>query len=147
MPQPIAIRVSKRLPAPATTLFVLVSRYENAVRVIDGLKSMVPAGAQTSGVGARFDAMIRVGPRVVQARVELAEMAEDRLVRWVATEGDDRSILFELKPVAETTTAVRLTITYQRAAGLGASVLAPVVEEAVRSRAKRTLDRLGDLSA
>jgi uncharacterized membrane protein len=141
-----SVRVSRRLGSPVHELFVLVSEAEHAVDVIEGLEQMTPIGELAAGVGARYRAALRVGPKTVQADIELEELIEDRLVRWRASNGDERSITFELRPV-EDHTAVRITVTYERADGLSATLLAPVVEEAVRERARKTLDRLAALSS
>ncbi len=139
------VRVSTRIDAGAHELFVLVSEHENAMRVIEDLEELTPLGARTRGIGARFHAVLRLGPKSVNAEIEIEELVSDRLVRWRSSHGDDRSITFEFREVEELT-AVRMTVTYERPEGLGAALLAPVVEEAVRSRARGTLGRLRELA-
>ncbi|MGO9197739.1 MAG: SRPBCC family protein [Acidimicrobiales bacterium] len=140
------IRATTRVPASVPDVFSLVSEPQHAVTVIEGLEKLSPIGRQVSGVGARFDAVLRLGPKTVSARIEIVELIEDRRVTWASTGGDNRSITFELREV-ERATAVRLTISYARAEGMSAILLAPVVEEVVRARARETLARLRELSA
>lgn len=139
------VRVSTRIVAEAGALFQLVSEPDKAVRVIEGLESLEAIGPQTTGEGARFAAVMRLGPKTVRAEVELAAVEQDRSVTWVSSHGDDRSLAFELRELDEAT-AVRLTVTYARPEGMSALLLAPVVEETVRARAKGTLERLRELA-
>ena len=145
MPEMPTVRVNTRIPVAVPEVFPLVSRAEHAVAVIEGLEELSPIGEQDAGVGARFDAVLRLGPKTVSAQIEIAELVENRRVTWSSTGGDNRSITFELREV-EQITAVRLTIAYERPDGLGAILLAPVVEETVRSKAHHTLARLRELS-
>ncbi|HET9091440.1 MAG TPA: SRPBCC family protein [Acidimicrobiales bacterium] len=139
-----SVRVSTRIDAPAEELFPLVSRHEHAVRVIDGLEQLRPLDLDGHVVGARFEAVLHLGPRTLRTEIALAELVELQLVRWVATGGDHRSLLFEFREVEEAT-AVRLTVSYERPGG-PALLIAPVVEETVRARARATLDRLRELA-
>jgi hypothetical protein len=140
-----SVRVSTRIAADAHDLFVLVSEHRNAVRVIEGLEQLTPIGKRTRGVGARFDAILRIGPKSVRAEIEIEELVTDRLVRWRSSHGDDRSITFDFRR-AEGATAVRITVTYEGPEGLSGALLAPVVEAAVRERARGTLDRLREVA-
>ncbi len=141
MPELTAVRVNTRIPAAVPVVFSLVSEAEHAVAVIDGLEQLSPIGRQDAGVGARFDAVLRLGRQTVSAQIEIAELVENRRITWSSTGGDNRSITFELREV-EQSTAVRLTVVYERPEGLSAILLAPVVEETVRSKAHHTLSRL-----
>ena len=145
MPATTTVRASATIQAPATVVFGFVSEYKHALQVIEGLEDMSPLGHQTSGVGARFHTVLSLGPKTVSAEIEIVELVEPRIVTWASSGRDSRSITFQLEEAGESTT-VRLTIAYERAETLSAILLAPVVEEAVRSRAHRTLDRLRELS-
>ena len=122
MPEMTTVRVNTRIPVAVPEVFPLVSRAEHAVAVIEGLEELSPIGEQDAGVGARFDAVLRLGPKTVSAQIEIAELVENRRVTWSST------------------------IAYERPDGLGAILLAPVVEETVRSKAHHTLARLRELS-
>ena len=140
-----SVRVSTRIAARAEELFPLVSRHEHAVRVIEGLQQLRPLGLDGDVVGARYEAVLHLGPRTLRTEITLAELVPLQRVRWVGTGGDQRSLLFELRRVEEAT-AVRLTISYERPGGPGLLV-APIVEETVRARARATLARLRELAA
>ncbi|MHB1988386.1 MAG: SRPBCC family protein [Acidimicrobiales bacterium] len=147
MPRTTTVRSTTTLRASPREVFELLSDYERAGLVIEGLKELSPVGGQASGVGARFQAIMHLGPKTVTAQIELTDLVQDRLVTWAAVDGDNRSISFELdetedKAVAMRLTTVALTITYERGDGLPATLLAPVVQESVRSRARDTLQRL-----
>lgn len=137
--------MSTSIDAPAHQLFGLLSDYKQAEEVIEGLEGLFPIGKQTAGVGASFHAVMRLGPKTVRADIEIAELVEDRLVCWRSSNGDDRSITFELRQL-ESATAVRLTVAYEQSQSLSAALLSPVVEEAVRQRSRATLERMRVLS-
>lgn len=145
MPGPeSSIRVSMRIEAEVHRLFALVSQHENAVRVIEGLETLTPVGGRTRGVGSRFEAVMRLGPKTVRSEIEIAEIRPDRLVRWESP-AEARSLTFEFRSVGEAT-AVRLTVTYERPAGVGGLLAGPLVEETIRGRARRTLQRMKELA-
>lgn len=146
MTSPASVRSSTRITASPRDVFSLVSKYENAVKVIDGLASLTPLGEETRQAGARFRAVFRVAGKNVTSEVELVELDEERRVRWQSTGATERSVLFELRPVEEGLTAVRVTVTYERLDGLAGVVLSRFVEETVRSSAKSTLEALRRLA-
>ncbi|HLI44320.1 MAG TPA: SRPBCC family protein [Acidimicrobiales bacterium] len=146
MPVATSVHASRRIESPVHPLFRLVSEHDRAVQVVEGLEELRPIGPRTSGVGARFEAVFSFGPKAVRTEIELAELDLDRRVRWASPEQGSRSLTFEFRPVGELT-AVRLTVGYERPDGVAAMVLAPVVEETVRQRARHTLERMRALTA
>lgn len=140
----MTVRAQTTLEARAASLFALLSDYKHAETIIDGLEELTPVGDKTSGVGARFRARMRVGPKKFGAEIEIGALTKDRLVSWVASGGDNRSITFELDEEGGSTT-VGLTVNYERPDGLAGRLLASVVDETVRAKAGDTLTRLGQV--
>jgi uncharacterized membrane protein len=137
------IRVGGTIAAPPESIFAYVTDYKLAPLFIDGLQTLTPAGEPTSEAGARFDAEMRIGPKSFQATIEIAAYEENCLVTWSASSGEQRSLTFKLKPDGLGTQVV-LEISYERPGGLTGSLLAPIIEETVRSRAHASLRRLRD---
>lgn len=145
MPPPDAVQVSTRMPGRTLRLSELLADYSLAPRIVDGLESLVPKGEAT-GVGALFDAVLRLGPRRVSATIELTDNEPGRLVRWAESDGGVRSITFDLRQVEEETAAVRISLSYEGPSGIAGAVIGRVVEETLRARARETLERLRRLS-
>lgn len=126
--------------APAA-LFGCVAAYAVAPLFIDGLQRLSPLGPTTVGEGARFDAVMRVGPSTFRTIVEITEYEENRRVTWSAASGQSQAVTFELEPT-DGSTSVVLEVTYRRPSGLAGALIAPVVDETVRVRAHGALRRL-----
>lgn len=135
------VRVGGTIEATADVVFACLSDYKQAPLFIDGLESLEPAGRITTGEGAKFDALMKVGPRRFAAIIELSALEEDSLVTWSAAGGDERSITFRLRAAGGGTQVV-LEISYAAPGGIAGFLLATVVEETVRSHAHASMRRL-----
>jgi uncharacterized membrane protein len=126
----IKVHASEVIQASPAALFDCVADYAVAPLFIEGLQRLTPVGPKTTGEGARFD-----------ATVEITDYEEDRLVTWASSNGQSQAITFELVPEADGTKVV-LEISYERPSGIGATLVAPIVDETVRVRAHGALRRL-----
>jgi len=137
------VSAHERIEASAPTLFDCVADYAVAPLFIEGLHRLTPVSSSTSGEGARFDAVMRVGPRTFRTTIEITAYEEGRLVTWASTSGQAQVLTFELVPDGKAT-KVALEISYEKPGGLTGVLTAPVVEETVRLRARSALRRLRD---
>ncbi len=135
------IQVSETISASPESVFECVSDYAVAPLFIEGLQRLTPVGPTTTGEGARFDAVMKVGPSTYHATVEITAYAENRRVTWASSNGKSQSVTFDLEPVGHDT-KVSLEVTYERPSGIAGAVVAPVVDETVRMRAHGALRRL-----
>jgi len=135
------VSASERIEASADFIFDCVADYAVAPLFIEGLQRLTPVGRGTSGEGARFDAVMRVGPRTFHTKIEITAYEEGRLVTWASASGQSQSVTFELVPDKQAT-KVSVEISYEKPTGLAGVFTAPVVEETVRSRAHSALRRL-----
>jgi uncharacterized membrane protein len=135
------VHVSEVIEATPEALFDCVADYAVAPLFIEGLQRLTPVGPSTSGEGARFDAVMKVGPSTFHATIEISEYVENRRVTWSSSKGQAQAITFELEPSGKST-KVLVEITYERPSGLAGTLVAPVVDETVRLRAQGALRRL-----
>jgi uncharacterized membrane protein len=135
------VSATENIRASAVDLFDCVADYAVAPLFIEGLHRLTPVSSNTSGEGARFDAVMRVGPRTFRTTVEITAYEEGRLVTWASAGGHSQSLTFELIAGAASTKVV-LDISYEQPGGLAGVLTAPVVEETVRIRARSALRRL-----
>lgn len=146
VPSPPIVTATARVEAPVARVFSVLSNYEQVVQVIDGLESLTPVAEPAHEVGARFAAVFRLPGRQVSAEVVLAELVENRRVLWEAAGTPGRSVLFDTKQLEPSLTAVRVSVSFERGGGIAGSLLAPIIEETVRSRARNTLEHLKGLN-
>jgi uncharacterized membrane protein len=139
-----AVRVGGVIKAEASVLFACLSDFRQAPLFIDGLESLAPVGDTEAGEGARFEAVMKIGPRVFGATIVISALKQDRLVTWSSASADGQSVTFKLTPEDSGGTRVVMEVAYEKPTGLTGAVTAPVVEEAVRHRAHVSLRRLRD---
>jgi len=137
------VRVSGRYEATPATLFACLADYRVAPLFIDGLERLSPVTDVTSGEGARFDAVMRVGPKRFQSTIEIVDYDPDHLVTWASSSGQQQHLTFKLVPDGDAeTTKVLLEVSYEGPSGLPGILFAPVVEETVRAHAHGALRKL-----
>ncbi len=139
------VTCSAKVGASVEAVFGLVADYQSAVEVIDGLESLSPVGSVTAGEGATFDAVMHVGPKTVSVQVEIVGYVENETITWASTGGDNRAVSFFLREQSGDTD-VRLKVSYEGPEGLSGILLAPIVEDMVRSKARETLEALHKMS-
>jgi uncharacterized membrane protein len=145
MRETVSIRASETIDVPAEVLFEKIADYRSAQRLIDGLDSMVPRGSVTSGKGARFVAVMRVGPRTFRATIEITDYEAPHRLTWSSAGREAQALRFEFTEqatVGGSTTRVTLEVSYERPGGVAGILAAPVVERTVRTRVHSTLERL-----
>lgn len=135
------VHVSETIEATPAALFDCVADYAVAPLFIEGLQRLTPVGPKTTGEGARFDAVMKVGPSTFHATVEITAYEENRLVTWASSNGQSQAVTFHLEAVKDATNVV-LEVTYERPSGVAGALVAPVVDETVRLRAHGALRRL-----
>lgn len=135
------VSATETIGASAVALFDCIADYAVAPLFIEGLQRLTPVSSSTSGEGARFDAVMRVGPRTFRTTIEITAYEEGHLVTWASAGGRSQVLTFELVPEGKATKVV-LDISYEKPGGLAGVLAAPVVEETVRSRAHSALRRL-----
>jgi uncharacterized membrane protein len=139
------VRATSFLAAPAERIFAVVSDYGRAGEVIEDVQQITPVVPTDTGLGAQFDARVKLGPKTISIVFRLAELVPNTLVTWASASGDGRRLSFHLRS-EDSGTAVELVVDYETPDGLRGIVLAPVVREMVQTRAASTLRNLATLS-
>jgi uncharacterized membrane protein len=145
MSETMRIKETAAIRAPAEVLFGRLADYRSAQHLIDGLESMSPADTVTSGAGARFAAVMRVGPRTFRAMIAITEYEPPHRLTWASSGREGQALTFSLTAVGADgapATEVTLEVCYQRPGGFTGIVVGPVVEQAVRTKVHSTLERL-----
>jgi len=135
------VQVSETIEASPEAVFDCVADYAVAPLFIEGLQRLTPVSPKTVGEGARFNAIMKVGPSTYHATVEITEYEENRRITWAASNGRAQTVTFDLEP-GRGATIVAVEVTYERPSGISGALVAPVVDETVRRRANGALRRL-----
>jgi len=135
------VRSHAMIAARAETIFDCLADYQCADVFIEGLEQLTPTGPRTTGAGARFEAVLRVGPRMLSTTIEIASLEPGRSITWTSAGDGGHSLTFDLH-LRHDVTSVTLTVSYEEPGGIAGSVIAPFVEITVRDRATGVLERL-----
>ncbi|MHB1504147.1 MAG: SRPBCC family protein [Acidimicrobiales bacterium] len=143
----VRVRDSAGIDADGEVLSGYLADYRVVSTLVEGLEDLEPVDPGSCGPGARFNAVVRFGPRKVRSIVELVEVDPGREVLWSASGDGGRLLRFTLSGGAGGVTLVSLEISYEPPGGIAGVLLAPVVEQTVRTGARVSLERLSHLAA
>jgi uncharacterized membrane protein len=135
------VKVQATIAATADVLFDCLADYERADVFIEGLEQLAPTGPTTSGEGAQFDAVLKVGPRTLRTTIAIAGLDPGRSITWASAGDDGQSLTFDLRARGDET-SVSLTVSYEEPGGVAGVLIAPLVEQTVRHRSTAALERL-----
>jgi uncharacterized membrane protein len=135
------VQARATISASAKAIFDCLADYRCAGVFIEGLEQLTPVGSQTTGEGARFNAILKVGGRTLSATIVITSLEPRRSVTWSSAGDDSQSLTFELRPDPGGTT-VSLSVSYEQPGGFAGALIAPFVEHTVQHRADGALNRL-----
>ncbi|MGH9305164.1 MAG: SRPBCC family protein [Acidimicrobiales bacterium] len=146
------VRMRTVVSAGMAKVYSALTDYRQLVDLVDGLETLDPVPAPGALVksangaaeqGARFAARLDVGAHKVEDTLVLSRLAPGELVIWESAGDGSRALSFELRPHEDASrTSVLLSVSYEEPEGWKGLLLAPVIEQAVRSRARKTLVNL-----
>jgi len=128
------VRRSVQVMVPVELVFEYVSDYRNVPEWMFGVTSFHPLGERVRGVGARFAAEMRLGPKVVQSTIEVVEWEQGRViaVEWVGGGGSVSRWCFNAVSRHETRLSVDFHYVLAGAARALTLLSEPVVGEVIR---------------
>jgi uncharacterized protein YndB with AHSA1/START domain len=135
------VQARTTIAAAPGAVFECLADYKQAEIFIEGLEQLTPLGSQTTGEGARFDAVLDVGVRTLRTTIGISSLEPPHGITWSSAADQGQSLTFELSQ-GSSGTAVSLTVTYERPGGVAGALLAPFVEHTVQHRATVALERL-----
>lgn len=138
---PVTVRSRATIPVAAKTLYGFLADFRHAEVFIDGLERLQPIGDQTEGVGAQFEAAIRVGPTSFETTLEIEELEDEHRITWTSVGEHPQTLSFTLAD-GQGATSVELAISYEEPGGIAAILVAPLVEQTVQRRAEAALASL-----
>ncbi|MFE3293653.1 SRPBCC family protein [Rhodococcus sp. NPDC059234] len=123
---------------PVEAGFAFVDDYRNVPSWMFGVTRFEPLGEQTRGLGARFDAVMQIGPKALGSRVEITAWEQDSLIRLESIDGISNSSTWRFAPTADGATELTVDFEYSLPGGLLGKALAKIVEPVVGTAIKHT---------
>lgn len=85
------VRHSVQIAAPRERAFEVVNDYRQVPKWMFGVSRFAPLTDVTVGLGATFDAAIKLGPKTLHAVVEVTEWVENEIIVLDSIKGFDAS--------------------------------------------------------
>jgi uncharacterized membrane protein len=127
---------SVEIAAPVEEVFAYVDDHTKTKEWMYGLHAMEPVGEQTSGVGATYDGVMKVGVSLT-SRIRCSGWEQDRLIEITSIKGIKNTQRWTFTDLGDGRTRVDAWIRYQLPGGpAGAAIAAavkPLIGVAVRS--------------
>lgn len=137
------INGSIEVSAPIDLVWSVVTDPERVLSFMSGVTRWEVAGDKPTGLGARYQTLLRVGAAEVGGLIEVVEWVEPSEVAWTSVTGVDQRGRWRLRELPENCTRVELRLAYGVAgAGLIGWVAERVAAPTVSGHVRRTLRQL-----
>jgi uncharacterized membrane protein len=142
------LAASTQINARIEKVWSFVSDPERALSFMSGVTRWEVASEPSSGLGARYRMLLRVGSAEIGGLIEIVEWVPDRELAWTSVTGIDQRGRFRLRDAGQGRTRVELRLAYGVAGSgltgwLAERVAAPTVTGHLR-RSVRQLKRIAE---
>jgi uncharacterized membrane protein len=129
--------------APIDLVWSIVTDPERVLSFMSGVTRWEVAGGEPTGLGARYQTLLRVGAAEVGGLIEVVEWMPPSEVAWTSVTGVDQRGRWRLRERPHDRTRVELRLAYGVAgAGLIGSLAERVAAPTVSGHVQRTLRQL-----
>lgn len=129
------------IAAPVSEVFAYVDDYSLTKDWIYGLHRMEPVGAQTQGLGARFDGVMKLGVSLT-SRIECTGWEQDRLIEMTSVSGIHNTQRWTFADLGGDRTRVDAWISYSLPGGPAGRAMAAAVKPLIGVAVKHTSEAL-----
>ncbi len=136
------VRHTVTTPTPREEVFAYVDDYRNVPEWMFGVTRFTPVTEQTSGVGATYDATMRIGPKNLKSTLRVTEWEEGRVLVLTSIAGFDVQTGWRFADGDDGTTAVDVNFDYELPGGLAGRALGAIIEPVVGQAIKQTENAL-----
>jgi uncharacterized membrane protein len=137
------VSASAIVSAPMESVWAVVSDPERALSYMSGVTRWEVVSDESSGLGARYRMLLRVGSAEVGGLIEIVEWDEPRELAWTSVTGVDQRGRWRLRPAPGGRTRVEIRLAYGVAgSGLGGWVAERVAGPIVENHLKTTVRQL-----
>lgn len=136
------IQISAVAKVPVDVAFAFVDDYHNVPDWMFGVTKFEPLGAQVSGLGAEFDAVMQLGPKAMKSKIRATEWVQDEVITLKSYEGMSNSSTWRFRAVDDEHTELSVDFGYEFPGGLAGKALAKLVEPAIQIAIRHTEQNL-----
>lgn len=129
------------IAAPPSVVFAYVDDYTTTQDWMYGLHAIVPVGEQTSGLGAAFDGVMKVGVRLT-SRIVCTAWEADRLIEFESVKGIRNTQRWTFTDLGDGRTRVHAHIAYRLPGGPAGTAMATAMKPFVGVAVKHTSETL-----
>ncbi|QIS10659.1 SRPBCC family protein [Nocardia arthritidis] len=114
--------------APVDFAFDYVEDYRNVPKWMFGIKHFTPLTEQTTGVGARFDTALHLGPTTLHLHAEVIEFVRHEMITLRAVKGIEGTIRWTFAPIDERSMTIGAIADYRVPGGLAGRALDRIIQ-------------------
>lgn len=114
--------------APAPDTFAYLSAHAHVPDWMLGVTTFIPAGEVTGGVGDRFEAQMKLGPKALHSILVAVEWIDEKLFALASVAGVDTTSRWRVSSTEDTHCIVDVEFGYEFAGELTGRTMAKVVE-------------------
>ena len=131
------------ISAPPEAIFEYIADPENYLRFLSGVTRWEVVGEQSSGLGARYKILLRVGAADVGGLIEMVEWREPYDIAWHSVTGVDQRGRWRIRAKDDGRTKVEFRFAYGVIGGGVAGLITELAAApAMRRHMRRTLQQL-----
>jgi uncharacterized membrane protein len=127
---------------PVAVAFGYVNDYRTLTSWVYGAQSFGPVTEQTSGVGAKFDGAVKVGPVKLAARIEVVRWEENAVIAIKSIKGFEIESTFLFEAKDDENCVVDAVLDYRVPGGFAGRALGRTLEPLMKLTIKHTADNL-----
>jgi uncharacterized membrane protein len=137
------VQATTQIAAPIEAVWAIASDPERALSFMSGITRWEAASDPSTGLGARYRMLLRVGSAEVGGLIEVVEWDDPCDFAWTSVTGIDQRGRFRLRATTPGKTRVELRLAYGVAgAGLSGWLAERIAAPTVRGHLRRTLHQL-----
>ncbi|WP_026918250.1 SRPBCC family protein [Gordonia shandongensis] len=134
-----SVRHQARSSRPRAEVFAYVDDHTNVPDWMFGITSFVARDpSQTSGLGATYDAVMKIGPKSLSSTVQVTEWVENERIVLTSIAGFDVSTGWRFADGDDGQTVLDVNFDYTLPGGLAGRALAAIIEPVVGQAVRQT---------
>ncbi|MFD6860286.1 SRPBCC family protein [Rhodococcus sp. NPDC060086] len=134
----IEVRHSAVATVPVDVAFGYIDDHRTVPDWMFGVARFEPVGDRTHGLGARFDATMRVGPKNLDSRVEIVEWDRSKAIVLSSISGFRTLSSWRFTELGNEQTRLDVVFGYELPGGLAGRALGKLIEPIVGTAVRQT---------